>query len=108
MATAVVGTDRYDTGAKVATQFVNPPTAFGVASGANFPDALARGATMGLVDGPLLLTDPTTLPAATQAYVTPTTARSALLAPGSSAAPPRCLATFKPPSPGRLARHTDG
>jgi putative cell wall-binding protein len=69
-ATAIVGTDRYDTGAKVATTFFKPPLTFGVASGANFPDALAGGATIGLVgDSPLLLTDPNTLSAPTAAFL---------------------------------------
>ena len=70
MATAIVGTDRYDTGAKVATKFFSPPTGFGVASGANFPDALAGGATMGLQGVPLLLTDPNTVSPETLAYLT--------------------------------------
>jgi putative cell wall-binding protein len=69
-ATPIVGIDRYDTGAKVATTFFKPSDGFGVASGANFPDALAGGATMGIASAPLLLTDPNTLSTATQAYLT--------------------------------------
>jgi putative cell wall-binding protein len=69
-ATPIVGTDRYDTGVKVATTFFNPPDTFGVASGVNYPDALAGGATMAESDSPLLLTDPNTLSAPTAAYLT--------------------------------------
>jgi hypothetical protein len=54
----------------VATTFFQPSDGFGVASGANFPDALAGGATMGIASAPLLLTDPNTLSTATQAYLT--------------------------------------
>jgi putative cell wall-binding protein len=68
-ATPIVGTDRYDTGAKVATTFFNPPDTFGVASGVNYPDALAGSATMAEGDSPLLLTDPNTLSAPTAAYL---------------------------------------
>jgi putative cell wall-binding protein len=69
-ATPIVGTDRYDTSAKVATTFFNPPDTFGVASGVNYPDALAGSATMAEQDAPLLLTDPNTLSAPTLAYLT--------------------------------------
>ena len=68
-ATPIVGTDRYDTSAKVATTFFNPPNTFGVASGVNYPDALAGSATMAEDDSPLLLTDPNTLSAPTATYL---------------------------------------
>lgn len=73
-ATPVVGADRYDTSAKVAQTFFSTPDAFGVASGLNYPDALAGGATMGEGGGPLLLTDPNSLPAPVQAYLKSNTA----------------------------------
>src|SRR5207247_11158152 len=43
-ATAVVGTDRYDTATHVAVRFFSGVAAVGVADGLNFPDALAGGA----------------------------------------------------------------
>lgn len=67
--TTIVGTDRYDTSVKVAQTFFQSPTVFGVASGVNYPDALAGGATIGEGGGPLLLTDPNTLSAPTQSYL---------------------------------------
>jgi putative cell wall-binding protein len=68
-ATGVVGTDRYDTSAKVATTFFTDVLVVGIASGTNFPDALSGGATMAEGPGPLLLTDPQTLSAPTQQYL---------------------------------------
>lgn len=67
-ATAVVrmsGTDRYDTAASVATGCIGRGWgdwgSIGIATGANFPDALSGGAALGTRGGPLLLTAPTAL-----------------------------------------------
>jgi len=68
-ATGIVGADRYATSAKVAQTFFEFPFTLGIASGTNFPDALAGGATMGEGGGPLILTDPSNLSAATQTYL---------------------------------------
>ena len=68
-ATPIVGSDRYDTAARVAGVFFVNPTMIGVASGTNFPDALAGGAHIGMRGGPLLLTKPTSLTAVTQTYL---------------------------------------
>jgi putative cell wall-binding protein len=54
-ATAIVGIDRYDTATKVATAFFTKPNTFGAALGTNFPDALAGGAQIGSLGGPLIL-----------------------------------------------------
>ena len=45
------------------------PTKLGVASGVTFADALSGGAFLAHVDGPLLLSAPTTLPASTSSYL---------------------------------------
>jgi YVTN family beta-propeller protein len=68
-ATAVQGADRYATAAAIAAKFFAAPTTAGVATGANFPDALAGGALLAYTGGPLLLTDPARLSAATIAYL---------------------------------------
>ena len=73
--TSVVGKNRYDTAAKLATWFDEPktrtfPTYAGVASGVTFPDALAGGAELGALGGPLLLTNPTTLSPEASTYLT--------------------------------------
>jgi hypothetical protein len=62
--TAIAGTDRYDTAAKVAAWWSKPwgggavPAYVGVASGTNFPDSLTGGAMMAQLGFPLLLSDP--------------------------------------------------
>jgi hypothetical protein len=57
-ATPIVGGDRFETSTKVAATFFNDATTAGLASGANFPDALAGGALIASRGGPLLLTSP--------------------------------------------------
>jgi putative cell wall-binding protein len=55
------GSDRYATAAMVASTFAAPLTA-GVATGTHFADALTGAAMLAAAHGPLLLTDPVTLP----------------------------------------------
>jgi YVTN family beta-propeller protein len=68
-ATAVTGADRYATAAAVAAKFFTGPTVAGVATGATFPDALAGGALLANLKGPLLLTAANTLPSTTSSYL---------------------------------------
>ncbi|TNM68763.1 hypothetical protein FHN55_06025 [Streptomyces sp. NP160] len=63
---AIVGADRYDTARLVAARFTAATGAarvddVGLATGTNWPDALAGAAAMGNLDGPLLLTPPDAL-----------------------------------------------
>ena len=64
----LTGTDRYATAVAVAGLF-STPSKLGVASGVTFADALSGGAFLAHVDGPLLLSAPTTLPASTSTYL---------------------------------------
>lgn len=57
-ATAISGTDRYETAAQVAQTFFHIPAVVGVATGINFPDALAAGPDVASKDAPLLLVSP--------------------------------------------------
>jgi putative cell wall-binding protein len=66
----LVGSDRYATAIAVAHQFFSSPPTLGVASGATFADALAGGALLAHTGGPLLLSDPSVLPASTSGYLT--------------------------------------
>jgi putative cell wall-binding protein len=62
----VSGPDRYWTAAYIAgTYFLPQPTLALVATGLNFPDALAGAALAGRLWSPILLTAPTTLPSST-------------------------------------------
>ncbi len=56
----IYGDNRYETGAMVA-EFFGPWDVMGLASGANFPDALSGGAAVGRYGGCLTLTTPTSL-----------------------------------------------
>jgi putative cell wall-binding protein len=64
----LAGSNRYATAAAVSAASFDPgvPTVF-VATGTNFPDALAAGAAAAERNSPLLLTAPTSLPAETAA-----------------------------------------
>jgi putative cell wall-binding protein len=65
--TRLNGADRYLTSAQVvktlSARYNMEPKLIGIASGSNFPDALAGGATIGLRGGILVLTDPKKLSA---------------------------------------------
>lgn len=62
--TRLAGANRWETSAQIADTYpVGPETVY-IASGADFPDALAGGATAGRLGVPLLLTDPEALPSA--------------------------------------------
>ena len=65
----IVGGDRFATAALVAAQFFANPAVVGVATGWNFPDALAGGAYMGMVGGPVLMTGPRNLQSADGLYI---------------------------------------
>jgi hypothetical protein len=54
-AIAISGADRYQTAADVAETFFHTPAVAGVATGTNFPDALAAGPDLASKDAPLLL-----------------------------------------------------
>ena len=64
----IAGADRYETAAALSRAhfFAGVPVAF-VATGRNFPDALAVGPVAGIQGGPVLLTDPNFLPGPTAA-----------------------------------------
>ncbi|ACU77111.1 Putative cell wall-binding domain-like protein [Catenulispora acidiphila DSM 44928] len=68
----LVGSDRYATAALVAHQFfgaTGTPHMYAVATGVQWADALSGGAAMGTLDGPLLLTPPTSLAPATSGFL---------------------------------------
>ena len=61
----LAGDDRYGTAAAIAGAYPDAVDGFAVATGQDFPDALAGGALAAALGQPILLTEPTTLPAAT-------------------------------------------
>jgi putative cell wall-binding protein len=68
--TRVAGANRFETASRLAegTFGAGIPVAF-LASGVNFPDALAAGAAAGRLGGPVLLVEPTRLPSAVAATI---------------------------------------
>ncbi len=89
--TRLAGTDRYQTARAVADFGVgegwNDYNFVGVATGTNFPDALAGGVGCGRMGGVLLLTNPTKLTSTTASAITSNVADIERIAVfGSSAA----------------------
>ncbi|MGB7447571.1 MAG: cell wall-binding repeat-containing protein [Ornithinimicrobium sp.] len=64
----LAGTDRYGTAAAVAAEFETADTVF-IATGADFPDALAGSALAGTLDVPLMLARTNRLPDSTRAQL---------------------------------------
>ena len=62
----VEGIDRYDTAARLAQQFGPDVDTVYIATGEQFPDALAAAARVGSLDGPVLLVKPDHLPGVTR------------------------------------------
>lgn len=69
--TRLAGPDRYATAALISTTYfaAGAPVAY-VATGRNFPDALAAGTAAGALGGPVLLVDGTSIPSSVQAELT--------------------------------------
>jgi autotransporter-associated beta strand protein len=83
------GANRYDTAVLIASQGLSNPATLLVASGLNFPDALAGGAAAAKVGAAILLTAGSAMPAETQSYIAsrPGAARFALGGPAAAADP---------------------
>jgi len=67
--TRLYGASRYETAIKVSQRYAPGVPAVYVATGTNFPDALSAAAAAAYVGGPLLLTTPTSLPAAVKTEI---------------------------------------
>jgi dienelactone hydrolase len=81
------GATRFETAVAVAEAMGAPSTVV-LATGGGFPDALAAGAAAAHVDGAVLLTDGSTMPAATAAYLDEhATTTYAVGGPAAAAAP---------------------
>ena len=68
-ATPIVGASRFETSVLVAEQFFDGPTVAGLATGADFPDALAGGAHIARLGGPMLLTGGDSLSTEVRTYL---------------------------------------
>jgi len=82
----LAGTNRYDTAAKlVAKAFPGTASLVLVATGANFPDALAASAAAANADTPLLLVSPNSIPAATRTQLVRLRPQRIVIVGGSTA-----------------------
>lgn len=82
----LAGPDRYTTAAAIARDaFPGTATTVFLASGRNFPDALAGGAAAAAAQAPLLLTEPDRLPGATRAALDALRPERIILLGGTSA-----------------------
>lgn len=62
--TRLAGSDRYETALRISSSFGSEVPVVYLATGTNFPDALSAASAAATQGGPLLLTPPTSLPAA--------------------------------------------
>src|SRR5690606_8089996 len=63
------GPDRYSTAVAIASRYSPRVPVVYIAAGTNYPDALSAGPAAAVQGGPLLLTPPSTLPAAVRAEI---------------------------------------
>ena len=68
-ATAIAGVDRFATATAVADRFFDDVETIGVATGRRFEDALSGSAHIARRGGPLLLTEPTSVPSALREFL---------------------------------------
>ncbi|HVM64126.1 MAG TPA: cell wall-binding repeat-containing protein [Acidimicrobiales bacterium] len=82
---SVAGSDRYATAGQAAAARFTTASSVVVTSGTTFPDALSASYLAGALGGPILLTDPTTLPAAAAAAISSLGATHATIVGGALA-----------------------
>lgn len=97
------GSDRYETAAAVAAKFPADSVAY-IASGESFPDALAGAARAGSLGGPVLLTAPKGLPAATVKALTRLAPSQIVVLGGTTAVSDTVVTQLKPLTPGAVTR----
>ncbi|HXX61494.1 MAG TPA: cell wall-binding repeat-containing protein [Candidatus Sulfotelmatobacter sp.] len=103
----LAGPDRYGTSAAAAAQYPAPQAVVYVASGTEFPDAAAAAALAGQQHAPLLLVQPTAIPAAISTQLT-RLAPARIVVLGSSGAVSEAvfnqLKAFTTPAAGQVSR----
>jgi len=84
----LAGADRYSTGATISKEAFEPGAPFAyIATGLNYPDALAGGAAGALKDGPVLLVTKTAIPKATKDELTRLKPKRIIVLGGTGAVP---------------------
>jgi putative cell wall-binding protein/spore germination protein YaaH len=104
-ANRIAGSDRYATAAAVSAAFFSPnvPVAF-IATGADFPDALAAGPAAAKLGGPLLLVKRDEIPAATAAELTRLKPQTIVVMGGTGAVSASVATKLAPYTSGAVTR----
>ncbi len=89
------GESRYDTAAASALAAYSKSSTAVIATGANFPDALSASALAGLMECPILLTDPASLPDATKDAIKSLGVRHVVIVGGTSAVSEQVVSELK-------------
>jgi len=99
------GPDRYATSAAIARDHFGPgvPIVF-VATGQDFPDALAAGAAAGLMGGPVLLVQPTAIPSSISAELAALAPQQIVVVGGTGAVSDTVLLALKAFTTGPVTR----
>ncbi|MFZ7089080.1 cell wall-binding repeat-containing protein [Curtobacterium sp. RRHDQ10] len=105
----VFGADRYATSVALAQQAypTTAPVVF-VATGANYPDALGAGPAAAALGGPLLLTDPGTLPASIAAEVSALAPKTVVIVGGLNAVSAAVAGQLQAAAPGATVTRING
>ena len=107
--TRISGSDRYSTAVALAQQgYPDGAPVLYVATGANYPDALAAGPAAAELGGPLLLTAPNSLPADVAAEVTALAPRKIYVVGGTSAVSAAVESSLKTLEPASTLTRLDG
>lgn len=101
------GGDRYATAAAIATRFQAPETVF-VATGLDYPDALAAGARAGALGAPVLLVKPDGIPLSTQAALESLTPGNIVVVGGTSSVSGEILTALEDYTDGTVSRVSGG
>lgn len=105
----IAGADRWATAAAISTGFTAPVSTVYIASGANYPDALAGGAAIGgTTGGPLLLVEPDAIPAATATELTRLQPSNIVVLGGPSAISEAVMDALVPYAPNVPIRRSGG
>ncbi|MFK5635314.1 cell wall-binding repeat-containing protein, partial [Ornithinimicrobium sp. LYQ103] len=105
----IAGADRYATAAALSrSEFPGPVPVVFVASGLNFPDALAGGPAAAVEGGPLLLVGDNTIPAATALELTRLQPAEIVVLGGNSVVSPQVASTLENYTTGAVTRVAGG
>lgn len=105
--TRISGGNRFDTAAHLAEEFDAPTTVY-VATGMNYPDALAGAARAGAVDAPMLLVRPDRIPDETKAALASLDPEQIVVLGGEASVSTTVMTQLEAYAPGAVERVAGG